>query len=309
MAVHDRRLLSFPDPDPEADPLADRTDAEGTLFGRLHGCQQNLAEIEKELCKYQLLLGTDRIRFRPREREYWVERNRRQPDVKERYAHLDFSAASPAQRAAGGSRDVSEAGNDRRPGRSSFAGVGASAQAPGGGVLTGFGGEDLLGSLLKEERSQADVLVERVETLAEERQLELDSKQTLGAKRRPSASLPSSSGAALAPPAVPSRVLGTIWVQVDNVVGIPRSAADQEGFYAIEARWKEDADDSYSRRPPQTEERQGREMPEDEGRDECVIRQQLRLESFASGRFVVLTVLRDGDAVAKCELDVSTQQI
>lgn len=81
MALFDRRLLAYFD---------DGLGAGGsmTLLDRITDYQRDLAEIERELSKYQVLLGNRQVQYRHRDRDGWIAKNREQKTIKERYRRV-----------------------------------------------------------------------------------------------------------------------------------------------------------------------------------------------------------------------------
>jgi len=81
MALFDRRLLAYFD-----DGLG--TGGSMTLLDRITDYQRDLAEIERELSKYQVLLGNRQVQYRHRDRDGWIAKNREQKTIKERYRRV-----------------------------------------------------------------------------------------------------------------------------------------------------------------------------------------------------------------------------
>jgi len=81
MALFDRRLLAYFD-----DGLG--TGGSMTLLDRITDYQRDLAEIERELSKYQVLLGNRQVQYRHRDRDGWIAKNSQQKTIKERYRRV-----------------------------------------------------------------------------------------------------------------------------------------------------------------------------------------------------------------------------
>lgn len=100
MALFDRRLLAYFD---DAGIGAGGT----TLLERIKDYQRDLAEIERELSKYQTLLGSHQVKIKHRDRNGWIDRCNDQKSIKERYRPAiqamagQVDAASDAGRADG----------------------------------------------------------------------------------------------------------------------------------------------------------------------------------------------------------------
>jgi len=76
MALFDRRLLAYFD---------DGSVPGVTLLDRIVDYQKDLAEIERELTKYQLLLGPHQVKVKARSRDGWIAAHRVSPSIKELY--------------------------------------------------------------------------------------------------------------------------------------------------------------------------------------------------------------------------------
>lgn len=81
MALFDRRLLAYFD-----DGLG--TGGSMTLLDRITDYQRDLTEIERELSKYQVLLGNRQVQYRHRDRDGWIAKNSQQKTIKERYRRV-----------------------------------------------------------------------------------------------------------------------------------------------------------------------------------------------------------------------------
>lgn len=77
MALFDRRLLAYFD-----DGLGAGST---TLLERIVDYQKDLAEIERELKKYQMLLGDREVQCKIRDPERWIKKNANYKTIKERY--------------------------------------------------------------------------------------------------------------------------------------------------------------------------------------------------------------------------------
>jgi len=77
MALFDRRLLAYFD-----DGLGAGST---TLLDRIIDYQKDLAEIERELKKYKMLLGDREVQCKIRDPEKWINKNKGQKTIKERY--------------------------------------------------------------------------------------------------------------------------------------------------------------------------------------------------------------------------------
>eukprot|EP00927_Polykrikos_kofoidii_P051023 TRINITY_DN4483_c0_g1_i1.p1 TRINITY_DN4483_c0_g1~~TRINITY_DN4483_c0_g1_i1.p1 ORF type:complete len:388 (-),score=82.90 TRINITY_DN4483_c0_g1_i1:79-1242(-) len=209
MTLFDRRLLG----------LLDDSVGTGrrTMHDRLTDYQRDLADIERELCKYQLLLRCHKVEFKPRRRDDWIAKHRSQVSIKER-----FRAVSQAIENSGNATAHSKKVGDKK----------GLEDACGDGFHTGGNSSTLC-------------------------------------------------------------VHGSLWVQVERILGLPREHdAQGNGLYSVHVDWL-DHPTGGAETPPL----RGSAMPEALGREECVVKKQLRLVG-ASGRFVLVVIRRHSDVAA-----------
>merc|ERR1719326_1768406 len=99
-----------------------------TLLDRITDYQKDLAEIERELGKYRLLLGPRQVQFKDRNRDAWIAKNRETKTVKERYRRIVQAIEgeepdTPDSQGHGDDRDSPFSDRTRRKSRGSGEGL------------------------------------------------------------------------------------------------------------------------------------------------------------------------------------------
>eukprot|EP00929_Paragymnodinium_shiwhaense_P106611 TRINITY_DN72138_c0_g1_i1.p1 TRINITY_DN72138_c0_g1~~TRINITY_DN72138_c0_g1_i1.p1 ORF type:complete len:418 (-),score=90.19 TRINITY_DN72138_c0_g1_i1:341-1594(-) len=281
MALYDRRLLAY------CDNGSFNVGHRLTMLDRMTEYQRDLAEIDRELCKYQLVLGSHHVRFKPRGREAWLTDCRKTKTLKDRFRaasrtfhdeHDEHESTVVTQKPAAASASASQR-HVHAAAAEAGRGEEISAVAAGGGGLATAGGRRLSAT------KRTSVGQDAVHKTWSERE-----------RARAAAGVSSLESAAHQPRSAATSVLA----QIDTIFGL-RRVAGAEASYSVEVSWK----DAPEGRKLVTEPCAGKAAGP--GVDDCVVRQQLRLEGLRPGsRHVVLLAVRArSKLVGTCQLDSS----
>lgn len=305
MALFDRRLLAYFD---------DGGISNATYHDRIADYQHDLTEIERELCKYQHLLGPHRVKVKPRDRHGWLTHHR-SPAVSAR-EHGDRLAAAAASA-------VTQPGNLRYEEHTSF---GPSAglrdhlrvqpshneqlkrtHDPGQGFAPGPGmsvtpsteAEMQVASSSAPRHSTADASGAR--------------KSIAG--RRPSRSKNPSPTTKEESPSIASQdmegrqAISTTWAQVDTLFLSSRQATPPRSTYNVRGQWL--GHDQHNQAIPKPAEHF---VENADFVERCKIRHQIKLDGASDVRYVLLTVFRvvdtDNEVVlGTCKLDALDESV
>lgn len=281
MAMFDRRLLAYFDD-------AGLGSSGTTILDRVADYQKDLSEIERELCKYQHLLGSRRgkAKIRARNRDSWItaHKEKEQPSVKETYKHVAEAAKRDFESAPSGG-DEKDGGVDEKDG-----GTKKKRQSVKPGRR-----ESKLDRRPSVQQGRASIhqgarasVRPSVAGNAGRRQSEVDFFQ----KQRQSV-------------APAGAVIGHLWAQLDKLLGLRRGST--LGQYCLRV--------AVQPEPPGcveqvTEIRDAKDAADNPDLEECQIRQQMKVAAGTDIKLLVITVIRKGrtdydDAVVgSCRIDV-----
>eukprot|EP00929_Paragymnodinium_shiwhaense_P080369 TRINITY_DN41910_c0_g1_i1.p1 TRINITY_DN41910_c0_g1~~TRINITY_DN41910_c0_g1_i1.p1 ORF type:complete len:470 (-),score=49.90 TRINITY_DN41910_c0_g1_i1:454-1863(-) len=271
MALFDRRLLAY----------FDDSGNHGTLLDQITDHQQALAEIELELCRYRMRINGASVVKPPRNRKDWILRHRSERPVQDKYGHYPalLCGAGEGDSDAELHRDIASlhrSADDAVAGRRSS---GAGRRSSNAGVTAKARGRR------QSATSQA--------SLGTEDGAAGGARHTAVHKPSPSTASASGSGEAAHPP-------GSTWVQLDTITGLPPARGrSMPSDYIVCARWE------GNREGPQTEPKAAKQNASS-SMETCVVRQQLKLPSQRSARFIVISVFRreaTDSSVGTCRLD------
>ncbi|CAE8608876.1 unnamed protein product [Polarella glacialis] len=291
MALFDRRLLAYFDDGGAG--LGNRT-----YHDRINDYQQDLVEIERELFKYQQLLGPQHVKIKSRQREGWLAQHRTCiPSVRERGEHL--------------ARDIMQSESELSRGHA------------GGYVYESHRSEVPDSSQRPSVQEAAEFHrrfqpAERSSSAFGSGQPAVDAAGSTGAagarsessgRRRSSLRKGTAAQAQVSPEAVQStsavpvqaEAMGTTWAQVDTLFLGHRLSSPSQCQYSVQGKWQGQGMGQPTELRPA--------KPSSDNADfrmQCKIRQQIKLESAPDMRVVILTIVRGNEGGSQDEVKVGT---
>lgn len=306
MALFDRRLLAYFD---DGGGISN-----ATYHDRIADYQHDLTEIERELCKYQHLLGPHRVKVKARDRHGWLAHHRRSAfSAREHGDRLAAAAASAVTQPgnlsyeehtsfgpSAGLRDhlhvqpSHEEQHKRRPEP-----VQEFEPSPGMSVTSSTEADRQIASSSAKRHSTADVSSGR--------------KSIAG--RRPSRSKNPSPTTKEDSPAIASQdmegrqAISTTWAQVDTLFLSSQHAAPHRSTYNVRGQWLGHSQYNQALPKPAEPFAENAEFVE-----RCKIRHQIKLDGASDVRYVLLTVFRVIDTdkevvLGTCKLDTLDERV